>query len=692
MRLVYRLFVLVSSLFVILYGILPGLFKIQGDFIVSFVAGKSLLQGMDPAMLYHFPLFQRLADMSGFTGGMVSFVTSPPSSIMTDALLAIPAASISRFLLTAANVVALVMAGYTTSKISGAPARTTSFVLLCASFPLAANFQSSAPFIMLTLLFLLAFYAYSIGRVAACGALIGMAFPFNPLFAVPAILFLLSTKWRAFTYFLSISLIMLALTYIVVGESTIVYYFQRVLPAYLNGRVLNPFSDSYQTAWSFLRRIFVYNDTLNPFPFFRSDSAYLVAGSAFKAAVIVPSAYFFYKGISRGKAAEALVAASFPLFFLSPVSTSAELVILAPAVVVISHSALEEGRRKFAAIVIGLFVIICLPIYSLADQHLVFSSIFLSYERFILLIALYALYLAFQSRVVPSHLRTLRLALTLVIVAAVTVPLYLGDRVVHHPNSLPLKAALTGSSLESPAFSPGLRDGKLTYVSYDSSGTLLRVDRANMKAISSRNIFKYASGRFGNNFGVTAVDDGKEMVYFKTRLAEASFEGHEVSLSRDEDYGAYVRKGVIHVVDLDPRYIAPIDTLSLLPYRIDLCSFNDSKNNELVFVIDSLNSSYSIASYNLFSRKITAFPAPFRVLTMCARADTFFVTRSVSDTTAVWRLVENRPGRRLLGLRGNICDITMLNHHLFLSSDFERGLDNPTVYMYSGETDPPVSR
>lgn len=692
MRLAYRLFVFVSSLFVALYGILPGLFRIQGDFVANFVAGRNFVHGMDPVLFYHFPVLQKLIDLSGLSGSMASFVTSSPSSIMIDAVLGVPPASIGRFLLTAANVVALVMIVHATAKIAGASNRTTYFVFLCSSFALAANFQSSAPFIMLTLLLVLAFYAYSINSVAACGVFLGLAFPFNPVLAVPAILFLVSARWRAVTYFLSMAFLILALTYVVVGQSALVYYFQRILPSYLNGRVLNPFSDSYQTAWSFFRRLFLYNDTLNLHPLFKSDVLYLLISSGFKSCVVVPPAYFFYKGISRGKAGEALAAATFPLIFLSTMSTTPELVMLAPAIVILTQAAMEEGRKKTASAFVILYAITCLPIYSFAAEYLSSPGLLLNYERFFLLIATYVLYLIFQSRIVPAHVRALRLALTVVVIVAVTVPLYLGDQVVHHSTSLPIKAVLKGPVLQDAAFSPGYRNGNLTYISADSASSLFTATGIDNKDISSQNIFGYSSGAYGKNYGLETTKSGAEVVYFKTRSASATFRGHEVSLSRDEDYGAFVRNGIIHVVDLDPRFIAPVDTLSLLPYRIRECSFNSSRNYEIVFVIDSLNSSYSLASYNLFSRKIKTIPSPFRVSLMCADADSFYVTRNVSDTTSVWKLVNALPPVNLFSLRAEITDLTVLNRSLFFSSDFERGLDNPTVYRYTGRMEADRSR
>lgn len=688
MRLVSRLFVFVSSLFIILYGVLPGAFKIGGDFVASFVAGRSFLHGIDPVLLYRFPVFQKMIDLSGLSNRFFSFVTSAPSSILTDAMLAIPPARLARFLLAAVNAAAFILLVHATAKMAGTSNKTAYFVFLSSSFALAANFQSGEPFIILTLLLVLAFYAYSMGAHAACGAFLGLAFPFYPILGIPVLLFLMLARWRVFSYFATVTVGILILTFIVVGQSTLIYYIQRILPAYLNARVLDPFSDSFQTAGAFLRRLFVFNETLNLKPLFNSNTAYLAGISIFKAGVIVPSAYFFYKGLSLGKPRESLAAATFPLVFISPLSSPAELIMLAPAIVILAQSAIEEGRRRIAGAFMVLYAIACVPIYSFAGEYLKSSSAFLDFEGFILLFAIYILYLVFQSRVVPVHLRMLRLGLTVVIVGAVAVTLYLGDRLAQRRSSLPLTPVLTGTALKSAAFSPGLRAGHMTCIIYDSTSESFVADGISLKGLTPYNFYRYCSGQSGNNYALESVNDREPVVYFKTRSALAIFRGRGVSVSGDEDYGAFMRGGVIHVLDLDPRYISPVDTLSLLPYRISDCSFNCSLNNMIVFLVDSLNSSCSIGTYNLFSRKVTVSPAPFQISLICADADSFFATQDVADTTILWKLVEGKPPHKLLSMRGNISDITVIDHTLYLSSDFERGLDNPTVYEYVGDNEP----
>ncbi len=682
MRLIYRLFVFASSLFIILYGVLAGFFKVEGTFVASFVAGRNVLQGLNPELLFHFPLFQKLVDLSGLSSKIVYLLGATPSSIAADALLAIPPAIIGRILFTAASVTALIMLVHATARLAGTSNRTAYFVFLSSSFALATNFQASEPYIILALLFVLAFYSFSIGKVAACGAFLGVAFPFSPLFAVPLLLFVLNARWRVLTYFLAVALVILGMTYSVVGHSTFEYYFQRILPAYLNGSMLDPFSHASQTAWSFFRTAFVSNPTLNQNPLFSSRPLYLIASSAFKAVIVVPSAYFFYKGLSRGKPGEALAAATFPLVFLLPLFTPSEMVLLAPAIVVITQSAFEENRRKLAGSFLLLYALACIPFYAFDDELLKYSNVLMNYEVFFLVFAIYVLYLVFQVRIVPSHWRGFRLVLSAIIVAAVTATLYAGDSFVQKNKPIPLKPALSTNELRMVAFSPGLRSGKLTFVTFDSSSETFSVESGSIDEV--QNVFAYRSGTSGVNYAVETANDGVPEVYFRTRSAKAFFRGYGARISPDEDYGAYLRGGTITLLDLDPRYIAKVDSLSFLPYRIIGCDFNAKQNNEVDFLLDSLNSSYSVGSYNLFNHSVTTFPAFFKPSRFCAIGDTVYATQDIADSTVVWRLVENGSAARILSVHGNVYGITVIKDRLLISSDYDRGIQNPTIYEYAG--------
>ncbi len=692
MRLLARLFLFASSLFILLYGILPGLFRPEGYFIASFAAGRAFLHGVDPTLLYKFPQFQRLIDLNAYSDRILAFVSTPPSTILGDAAVAILPLSISKFVFTAASLVTFVLLVHATAKAANSSVRTAYLVFISSSYALASTFQSGEGTIMLLFLYVMSFYALSIEKQAAGGVFLGFAFPFAPFMILPASLLLIGARWRAFVYFLATSGFVLLLTFVIEGHAVLVYYFQRVLPALVDGRILNPFSDSYQTAWSMLRRLFLYNETLNVHPPLGSATAYLIAGSVFKAAVIVPAAYYFRKGMSLGRTSDALAAASFPLIFLSTGITAAQLIMLAPAIVVLAQSALEMGRAKTARAFILLYALACLPLSPLLTDYLHISSPFLEYSSFLLLVVIYVLYIAYQSHVVPPGSRFVRVTLAVVVTAAVSFTFFAGERLTQHQGGLPLVPAVSAEEREDIAFSPAAHGPHLGFITTDSTSSELVPNDFPASASAPGSWLSLRSDLDGENYCYETVRDGHGLVIYRTRRAEAEFVGHDGSVSPNGDYGAFMRDGIVYALDLDPQSISPEDTLSLLPYRISSCSFNASRDNELVFLIDSLNSSYSIGRYDLFSRRVTTLPIGFKASLLSATDDRYYLSHEKPDSSSLWIVRPGSPPRRLLSTNAEIYDLTIIGKSLFLSSDYGRGLNYPTVYEYTGDGTPHGTR
>ncbi len=682
MRLAARVFVLVSSLLVILYGILPGLFHSQGNFVAAYVVGKGFLGGIDPTSFYRFPDFQKLVNASGLSHALLSFSAWTPAFIPLDSLISIPPPLVSKFILTALNIVALVLLVHASAKVSRVSVRMSYSIFLASSFALASNFGPSQPYIVLALLLVLAFYAASFDANGTAGVALGIIFPFKVFAAIPAVLFLISKKWRAFFFFVATSLVLMAVTYLIVGEPVIKYYLQRVFPFYLDGRIMNPFSTSHQTAWSFFRNLFVYNATLNARPLLSSMDAYILAVSIFKAIVIVPPCYFFYKGIERKDLRESLIAASFPIVFLSPTGTTAQMILLAPAIISMVQIALETERVKMARFFVIVYAMLCIPIYAALDTYLGVTTPFLLFERFLLLIVLYVTYFVFQLHLVPKHLWVARAAATAGVVVAVSVTLYFGDHTpgYHFPPSV--KSAITGTQLKGPAFSPGLTEGRMTYISLDSSSRSLVPHDVTVQAGRPFNCYKYVSDKYGESYAIQMVERGRNNCYFRTENAEASYAGNSVSVSTDGNWGLFLRNGSLYLLEMERKRIMLSDSLDLMPFKILEASFNYGKNNEITFVIDSLNGSQAVAAYNFLDRKLTTFHAPFHFSLLSSNSNDFYVTREYGDSTSIWMFNGEGLPKKLLSVHGNISDVTVIGGRLYFSSDFGRGLNLPTIYEY----------
>lgn len=682
MRLVARVFVFASTLLIIIYGILPGLFLLRGGFIVAYVAGRNLLAGVNPILFYRFPYFQSLIDQSQLSTRVFPPLVSTPPSVLVNSLVAIFPPLVSRFLIAAISFGALILLVHISSSLTKSSVRTSYLVLLSSSFALATNFSSSAPMIILTFLFVLSFYALAIKAERASGLALGIIFPFSAFAAIPAVLFLLSKKWKTFLYFILASALIVGFTYLIEGRAALVYYIQKVFPYFLNGKVGNPFSTEYQTAWSFFRRMFVFNVTLNPSPIFASRDAYLLAVSLFKSLIIVPCAYFFYKGVTQEDYRESLTAATFVAVLMSPTGSVFQLVLLAPGIISMAETALEENRLKTARLFLVLYALGCLPIFRVLENYLGIQNLFLLYEEFIVVFLLYLGYLFFQLRKLRGHLLPVRAAITSAVISAVTVTLFLGDRTLMKSTFSPAEPVLEKGMSGAMAFSPALQDGRLTYITSDSASGRLIPFGSSLAVDGRDNCYGVASDQYGYNLAMDGIQSGQPVVYFKTRGADVSFRGANASVSRDGDIGSFESNGKVYLVDLDPREISPLDTLDFLPFRIIASCLNAGIDNEIDFVLDSLNSSFSVVRYDLSTRRISSSQIPFRPSSICAEDDNLYLVHGENDSTEVTVVYSGTAQARLLALRGNIEDMAVLGHNLYFSSDFDRGMNFPTIYRY----------
>ncbi len=682
MRLVSRVFVFASTLFIIIYGILPGIFLLRVSFIAAYVAGRNLLAGMNPIVFYRFPDLQKLIDRSGFSTKFVPPLVSTPSSLLIDSLLAIFPISVSRFLTGAINLAALILLAHISSSVAKSSVKTSYLVILSSSFALATNFSVSQPMIILALLFVLSFYASSTNAEGTAGVALGIIFPFSAFAAIPAVLFLLSKKWRTFLYFVLSGALIVLLTYLVEGRAALLYYLQKVFPYYLNGTIGNPFSTEYQTAWSFFRRIFVFNATLNPLPALVSERSYLLAVSLFKSTVIVPCAYFFFKGVTQKDYRESMIAAAFSVILMSPTGSVYQLIVLAPAVIALSQIAIDENKAKTARLFLILYALACIPVYNLLQSYFGVHNFFLIYEEFLLVILLFIVYLIFQLRKFPRHLLVARTAITGGVVLAVALTLFIGNRGTTGESNVPVEPTLGTRVTKAATFSPAWENGRLTFISVDPTNGHL-TPRGNFTPEAAiGNCYGLASDQAGENFAFDMVRSGQPVVYFKTRYVSLSFEGEMGSVSRDGDLGSFQHDGKLYLIDLDPYSISVDDTLDFLPFRIIASCFDAGRDNHLNFVLDSLNSSYSLVRYDIGTQRSNVNQLYFRPPMICSENNDVYATKGIADSTEVVVIHNGTDEARLFALHGSVDDLAILNGDLYLSSDFERGMGLPTVYKY----------
>jgi hypothetical protein len=368
---------------------------------------------------------------------------------------------------------------------------------------------------------------------------------------------------------------------------------------------------------------------------------------------------------------------------------------------------------KTARAFMVLYALACLPIYSLFSSSLNIRTPFLLYERFFLLLSIYVVYLFFQLRLLPKHLLVVRMSITTAIIAAVTVTLYVGDRTPETARILEASPVLNGNQLQNAAFSPAVHGERMSYIGVDSTSqnyvvTNNYVLRSNLRtSIHSLgqelpgNCYRVSTDENGKNSAIETTAGQEEVVNFHTELGDRSYPGKAGSVNGDGDFGAFINRGSLFIVDLRLEHVPTVDSLNILPFKVTQCNFSSRQNGaeEILLLIDSLNGANSIGTYNLATRSLQTHRTLFPVSMISADGDRFYMISEDNDSTSVWSQPRDRNlGQgtaqpiKLFTVHGNILDIEVVNsagdrstfggRYLYFSSDFERGLDLPMIYRY----------
>lgn len=229
----------------------------------------------------------------------------------------------------------------------------------------------------------------------------------------------------------------------------------------------------------------------------------------------------------------------------------------------------------------------------------------------------------------------------------------------------------------------------MIYVGIDSNSRNYAVQNEPTISQESRNCYRVSVTDDGTECMIETTSRKGSSVYFRTENGSTSYLAESGSVGQDGNFGAFVQDGNLYIVEMRSRHIPVIDSLITRPFKIIQCSFNRDNNLEIALVIDSLNGAHSIGMYNLQTHRLITYHSPFSISLICASKNNLYSTYEDNDSTSVWlqqvadsaRGGDNLPVK-LFAVHGNIIDINVANHDLYFSSDYERGLDLPTIYKY----------
>jgi glycosyl transferase family 87/WD40 repeat protein len=406
-------------------ALLPGWRSLNTDFPNYYLAARLYRQGYPLNRVYDWIWFQRQKDHAGIEPRIVEFIPSTPyAALVVLPFAALPPLAAKRCWL-ALNLLLLVLSGYLLSRMSALGGCRIALLTFLAIVPLRDNFLYGQEHVALLFLLTLAAWLYLDGRPASSGVALalGAALRIYPVLFV--FYFLRKKQWRA-TMGLLLACVGLGLLAVwLFGFAAVRNYVVEVLPRAFKGEDINPYDVHWDSFTALVRRLFVAEPEMNPYPLAHLPAVYAVLQPLGEALLFVPFLWLMRASHSE-PAREKLEFGGYValLLLLSTHPAAYHFSVLILAIVLVADSLLRFGRRKEALAAIVLYVLVCLPLQRFTPGSPAGWHTLLAFPRFYTMTALALLFfwmLAKTAPVPPRRWKSREAAVFAGIFAALTV-------------------------------------------------------------------------------------------------------------------------------------------------------------------------------------------------------------------------------------------------------------------------------
>jgi alpha-1,2-mannosyltransferase len=386
-------------------GIAPAMKKVGSDFPGYLTAAKIVADGGEVDRLYEIPWFQEQMRHYGIGKPSVGkFAPFPPPT----ALLLVPLTSLSPLdalrVVTAISVLCLLGSIVLLARILSWSVLDSAIFVLLSGFAVLNGLRFGQPYILISTLCILGYYAYLRGRPVTAGICFGLFAPVK-YFPIGFLLyFALRRQWRVMLGGALSMVAVVVLSIAVLGWKIHREFLSSVLGNHLIARLSmqDPFAASFQSFDTLFRRLFVYDAILNPQPLLALPLAQTVGVTLTKAALVLAVAVTLVK-LARGAgglAAEPSIGIiGILMLLIAPATATYHFVVLWLPVGLLAHHFLKHRAPAHASLLIGAYALIGFFPYGLTGRFEGRGALtVLAYPRLFLLLAMLAVCLHFVWR------------------------------------------------------------------------------------------------------------------------------------------------------------------------------------------------------------------------------------------------------------------------------------------------------
>ena len=357
-----RVLLLILILVFAIKGFVPAWKHLNTDFPNYYLGARLYHQGYPIERAYEWTWFQRQKDHFGVDQRLVGFIPLTLPSILP----VLPWSSLpplqAKHVWLLMNLLFLVLIAALLKASTNLNLQRIALLMFLAVVPLHDSFLYGQMHILVLLLLTFSLWLSFKDASFASGFLLAIAAAIKIYPALFLLYFVLKKQWRAATG-LIVGLASSALiSFYLFGRDACRLYVLEVLPRALRGEVTDPYSVAWNSFTALLRRLFLSEPELNPAPIIHSPLLYAFLQPAVLGVILV--AFMWALGSKTkddGQRKLEWATYSFLLLFLSSQPASYHFVAMILTATLVVDYLLARGQVIRAAVVVGLYGLICGP-------------------------------------------------------------------------------------------------------------------------------------------------------------------------------------------------------------------------------------------------------------------------------------------------------------------------------------------
>jgi hypothetical protein len=355
------------------YGIVPATKYVGSDFPNYFTAARIVVNGGDIDRLYDDVWFQE--QIRGYQVGSLGlgkFTPFPPVS----ALLLVPLTGLSALnalrVMTAISLLCGLACIVLLARVLSWRLLDAALLVLLSGYAIFSALRDGQPYIVVSLSCILGYYLRLRGRPLLAGISFGLFVPIKYFAVVYLVYFAVRKEGKLVLGGVIAALAVGLLGLVVLGWGIHAQFLSRVLGNHLLGKLgmQDPFTASFQSFDSLLRRLFVFDAAANPQPFLAYPALQILGTPIIKASLLAAAIAALVK-LNRGRreaaAAPSLGIIGITTMLLAPATATYHFVLLWLPIGLLIEYFIEERAIAWAACILAVYALIGLFPYRMTQ-------------------------------------------------------------------------------------------------------------------------------------------------------------------------------------------------------------------------------------------------------------------------------------------------------------------------------------